>query len=84
MTVCHVRDPSDFYVQRIADAGTLVNLREQLRKRVHTFRSPPSAVHKGKYNATVLVCYFQTVFDNHIFRRHSNQPHATEFLLRIL
>lgn len=84
VTVCHIRDPSDFYIQRIADAGTLVNLREQLRKRLHTFRSPPAAVHKGKYNSTVLVCHFQTVFDNHIFHHHSNQPHAAEFLLRIL
>jgi len=86
VTVCHIRDPSDFYVQRVADAGTLLNLCKQLRKHVHTFRTPPEAVRKGKYIATVLVTHshFQTVFDSHILHHHSNQPHAAEFLLRIL
>lgn len=86
VTVCHIRDPSDFYVQRVSDAGTLINLCNQLHKYVHSYKKPPQAVHKGKYNATVLVThsYFQTVFDNHVLHHHSNQPHAAEFLLRIL
>ena len=86
VTVCHIRDPSDFYVQRVADAGTLVNLCKQLRRHVHVFKKPPEAVRKGKYNATVLVAHshFQTVLDNHVLHHHSNQPHAAEILLRIL
>jgi hypothetical protein len=55
VTVCHIRDPSDFYVQRVADAGTLSNLCKQLRRHVNKLRTSPAAVHKGKYNAAVLV-----------------------------
>jgi hypothetical protein len=86
VTVCHIRDPSDFYVQRVADAGALLNLCKQLCKHVHTYRTPPEAVLKGKYIAAVLVTHsrFQTVFDSHVLHHHSNQPHAAEFLLRIL
>jgi len=57
VTVCHIRDPSDFYVQRVSDAATLMNLCKQLRKHVNTFKKPPEAVHKGKYNAAVLVTH---------------------------
>lgn len=46
VTVCHIRDPTDFYVQRIADAGTLVNMCKQLRRHVQMFRTQPESVHK--------------------------------------
>jgi hypothetical protein len=55
VTVCHVRDPSDFYVHRVADAGTLGNMSKQLRKHVNRFKASPEAVRKGKYNAAMLV-----------------------------
>lgn len=63
VTVCHIRDPSDFYVQRVTDARTLLSMCKQLCERVHTFKTPPEAVRKGKYIATVLVTHshFQTV-----------------------
>lgn len=46
VTVCHIRDPSDFYVQRVSDAGTLINLCKQICKHVRNYKTPPHAVHK--------------------------------------
>jgi hypothetical protein len=53
--VCHLRDPSSFYVHRAADAVTLENLGKQLRKHAHTFTKPPESVLKGTYEASILV-----------------------------
>jgi hypothetical protein len=55
--VCHMRDPSSFYVHRVADCMTLENLCLQLSKHLHTFSTPPQSVLKGKYKVTILVYY---------------------------
>lgn len=46
VTVCHVRDPSSFYVHRVADRMTLESFCSQLSKHVHTFSTPPQSVLK--------------------------------------
>lgn len=48
VTVCHLRDPSSFYVHRAGDAATLANLCKQLSKHAHTFNTPPESVLKSK------------------------------------
>jgi hypothetical protein len=53
--VCHMRDPSSFYVHRVADSVTLESFCLQLSKHVHTFSTPPQSVLKGRYKATILV-----------------------------
>jgi hypothetical protein len=60
--VCHVRDPSSFYVHRVADCMSVEDLSVQLSKHVHAFSTPPKSVLKGKYKAVTLVhCDFHTV-----------------------
>jgi len=55
VTVCHLRDPTSFYVHRAADAVTLENLCKQLDRHVHAFNTPPESVLKGKSKAAMLV-----------------------------
>ncbi|XP_069688826.1 RING finger protein 17 isoform X2 [Periplaneta americana] len=46
VTVCHLRDPSSFYVHCVKDITALENLSRQLMKHVDVFNTPPESVMK--------------------------------------
>ncbi|XP_021928807.1 RING finger protein 17 isoform X3 [Zootermopsis nevadensis] len=84
VTVCHLRDPSSFYVHRAGDAATLANLCKQLSKHAHTFNTPPESVLKnGLYIVQYQVdgkWYRARVQD----KRPSSPENTTDDLLEIL
>ncbi|PNF34127.1 hypothetical protein B7P43_G01154 [Cryptotermes secundus] len=49
VTVCHICDPSNFYVQRVADRLTVESLCLQLSKHVHASKPPQSVLKDGIY-----------------------------------
>ncbi|KAJ9579969.1 hypothetical protein L9F63_004352, partial [Diploptera punctata] len=54
--VCHIRDPSCFYVHRVEDAGTIDNLSDELTKHANSFTSPPDSV---LTNGLYIVQFYQ-------------------------